>query len=193
MGNSLTIGGNSSQDFVFSVFLFCHLPEFFKKVALLDRLATIELPCLARKWLLKLLLRACRSPNPLGDLLLVVVYLLMAFVVRRRHSLLLSHLAWSNKEGLPQDGLAWMGGSAHRRPRPARQAQRAGPQRPEVGDEVGVSASRTNSKPHCDFVLCQDFVFRPGDVDGHSHVVGAGLRTPHGGKFQSFHAKHSRS
>lgn len=34
-----------------------------------------------------------------------------------------------------------------------------------------ASASRTSSKPHSDFVLCQDFVFRPADVDGFSHVV----------------------
>ena len=34
-----------------------------------------------------------------------------------------------------------------------------------------ASASRTSSKPHSDFVLCQDFVFRPGDVDGFSHVT----------------------
>jgi hypothetical protein len=34
-----------------------------------------------------------------------------------------------------------------------------------------TNASRTSSKPHSDFVLCQDFVFRPGDVDGFSHVT----------------------
>ena len=34
-----------------------------------------------------------------------------------------------------------------------------------------TSASRTSNKPHSDFVLCQDFVFRPSDVDGFSHVV----------------------
>jgi hypothetical protein len=34
-----------------------------------------------------------------------------------------------------------------------------------------ANASRTSSKPHSDFVLCQDFVFRPGDVDGFSHLA----------------------
>jgi hypothetical protein len=49
-----------------------------------------------------------------------------------------------------------------------------------------ASASRTSSKPHSDFVLCQNFVFRPGDGDGFSHIAEPGSEPLTVVNFKSF-------